>query len=79
MLKNLPKMHSRQTRKGSTKVSPDAAQVAGSSADFDFESKERLGIMRKSWAAIPVQTLSKAEGSDSRRPFSETEGKNREG
>ena len=52
MLKNLPKVHGRQTRKGSMKVSPDPVQVAGSSA-------ERLGVMRKSWAAIPVQTLSK--------------------
>ena len=34
------------------KVSPDPAQVAGRSA-------ERLGVMRKSWAAITVQTLSK--------------------
>ena len=47
MLENLPKMHGRQTRKGSMKVGPDPAQVAGSSADFDFESKEILGIMRK--------------------------------
>ena len=56
-------MHGRQTRKGSMKVGPDPAQVAGSSADFDFESKERLGRVRKGWAgrwaAIPVQTLSK--------------------
>ena len=52
-------MHGRQTRKGSMKVGPYPAQVAGSSVDFDFENKERLGIMRKSWAAIPVQTLSK--------------------
>ena len=59
MLKNLPKMHGRQTRKGSMKVGPDPAQVGGSSADFDFESKERLGRVRKGWAAIPVQTLSK--------------------
>ena len=36
MLKNLPKMHGRQTRKGSMKVGPDPAQVGGSSADFDF-------------------------------------------
>ena len=59
MLTNLPKIHGRQTRKGSMKVGPYPAQVAGSSVDFDFENKERLGIMRKSWAAIPVQTLSK--------------------
>lgn len=47
MLKNLPKMHGRQTRKGSMKVGPDPTQVAGSSADFDFKSKERLGRVRK--------------------------------
>ena len=84
MLKNLPKMHGRQTRKGSMKVCPDPAKVAGSSADFDFESKERLGIIRKGWAAISVQTLSKkttvlkAQIPEDLN-FSETEGKNREG
>ena len=52
-------MHGRKTGKGSMKVGLDPTQVAGSSADFDFESKERLGIIRKGWAAIPVQTLSK--------------------
>ena len=34
---NLPKIHGRQTRRGGMKVGPDPAQVAGSSADFDFE------------------------------------------
>ena len=77
-------MHGRQTRKGSMKVCPDPAQVAGSSADFHFESKERLGIIRKGWAAISVQTLSKkttvlkAQIPEDLN-FSETEGKNREG
>lgn len=33
---NLPKIHGRQTRRGGMKVGPDPAQVAGSSADFDF-------------------------------------------
>lgn len=59
MLKNLPKMHGRKTRKGSMKVGPDPAQGAGSSADFDFESKEGLGRVRKGRAAIPMLTLSK--------------------
>lgn len=41
------------------KVGPDPAQGAGSSADFDFESKEGLGRVRKGRAAIPMLTLSK--------------------